>query len=205
MPYVREKLATIVGGWGESNSAEKLMQYAEKQGWWDLWTAIVRTTHDSKLFNRETQRLLDDKQLDSSARKERLRGLAGVSREWSWPGFGLARVHSLDDDTAVVLYQRYPELLRGPFKSHVVPNWRGGPKLLAAALDASDEELVDLLASRYVTRVGYDSAWNRKEQSKTLASAGDLSAIYQSLRDRDQATFARRAANILTQIPAFAI
>jgi hypothetical protein len=38
--------------------------------------------------------------------------LAGVSREWNWAGFGLAHVPSLNDETAVLLYDRFPQVLR---------------------------------------------------------------------------------------------
>lgn len=206
LPYIREKLETIVGGWYGRDAAGPFLEFAESQGWWDLWTAVVRTSTDPRIFNREIDRLLVDARLDDMTRRERLRALAGVSREWNWPGLGLASVHSLDDDLAVRLYQRYPELVRGPFKPHVVPRWwHGGPKLLSAALTAGDEELVDLLASRYVTRAGYKSAWNQKEQDKTLQSARQLAEVYQGLRDRDEPAFARRAGHVLTQIPAFAI
>src|SRR6185437_15734015 len=112
----------------------------------------VRSPSEPKLFNQEVRGVLDNRDLDDATRIERLRALAGVSREWNWPGIGLARVHSLDDEVATRLYQRYPQLIRGPFKPHVVPRWwHGAPKLLAAAQQADDDELVDLLASRYVT------------------------------------------------------
>src|SRR5262249_31714685 len=76
---------------------------------------------------------------------------------------------------------------------------------LAAAQKAGDDDLVDLLASRYLTRARYEGAWFGKEQDAIIRIAADLAASYQSLRDRDAAAFARRAAGILTQVPAFAI
>ncbi len=205
MPYVREKLDTIIGGWN-STAPDAFLKLAETNGWWDLWTAVVRVGRDPKVFNRETIRLLDEARLGEADRIERLRGLAGVSQEWNWPGVGFACVHSLDDELATKLYRRYPDLVRGPFKPHVVPTWwQGGPRLLAAAEDAGDHDLVDLLASRYVTRAGYGYVWNKKEHDKLLEAAERLANTYQSLRDRDEAAFARRAGNVLTQIPAFAI
>ena len=63
--------------------------------------------------------------------------LAGVSQEWNWAGVGIARVHSLQDDIAARLYQRYPRLVQGAFKPNIVPKWwQGGPRLLAAARTA---------------------------------------------------------------------
>ncbi len=205
LPYVREKLETIVGGW-HGSTPEPLLKFARDRGWWDLWAAIVRTTTDQKYFNAEVAALVDDRDLENNVRVERLRALAGVSQEWNWPGLGLARVHSLQDDIAARLYRRYPKLIHGPFKPNVVPTWwQGGPLLLAAAQASGDEQLVDLLASRYVTRVNYAYAWMPKEQSVILKVAEDLAIAFQTLRERDEAAFARRAANVLTQIPAFAI
>jgi hypothetical protein len=206
MPYVRSKLDTIVGGWYGS-SAEPFLYLACERGWWDFWAAVVRTTHDPKVFNAEVARLLDEMQLPDYIRIERLRALAGVSQEWNWPGVGFARVHSLQDDIATKLYQRYPTLISGPFKPNIVPTWwQGGPQLLAAAQASSDDELVDLLASRYVTRTGgYDPFRKRAQQDVILEAAADLAKALQTLRAWDEAAFARRAANILTQIPAFAI
>lgn len=206
MPYIREKLDSILGGWGSQGSTEPVLRLAEARGWWDLWTAVVRTVTDPKIFNRETERLLDDERLDDATRQARLRALAGVSHEWNWAGVGLAFVHSLNDELATKLYARYPELIRGPFKPHVLPRWwQGGPQLLSAAVAAGDEELIDLLASRYVTRSGHASAWDRKEQSKILQTAQELALYYQDLRDGDDAAFARRAGNVLTQVPAFSV
>ena len=190
MPYVREKLDSIVGGWSGS-SPKPLLRLARERGWWDLWAAVVRTAHDPKYFNEETSRLLDDAEIDDATRVERLRALAGVSQEWNWAGVGIARVHSLQDDIAARLYQRYPRLVRGAFKPNIVPTWwQGGPRLLAAAQDARDDELIDLLASRYVTQAGNERAWQRTVLDVILKAADDLATSYQALRDRDEAMFA---------------
>ena len=162
--------------------------------------------HVPKHFNEETRRVLDDKELDDARAWDRLNALAGVSREWNWPGVGLARVHPLEDDLAARLYRRYPQLVRGPFKPNVVPAWwQGGPQLLAAAQKAGDHELVDLLASRYVTRAGWEGVLFHNPTKTLLKVAEELAVSFQDLRERDEAEFARRAANILTQVPAYAI
>jgi len=205
MPYVREMLESIVGGWYGS-TPEPLLELARQRGWWDLWAAVARSSHVPKHFNDEFRRVLEDVGLDDATRVERLSALAGVSREWNWPGFGLARVHSLDDDLATRLYRRYPQLVHGPFKPNVVPRWwQGGPQLLAAAQKAGDDELVDLLASRYVTRAGWEGLSFSPQVKALLKVAEELAVSFQNLRERDETAFARRAANILTQVPAFAI
>jgi hypothetical protein len=203
--YIREKLTTIVGGW-HGSSPEPFLQLAQAKGWWDLWAAVVRSSTDAKPFNRETRKLVEDHQLEDAVCIERLRALAGVSSEWNWPGLGLARVHQLEDDIATRLYRRFPQLVRGPFKPNIVPTWwQGGARLLAAAQEAGDDDLVDLLASRYITRAGWEGAFDRKAQDTMLKVAEQLAQSFQSLRGRDEVLFARRAANVLTQIPAFAI
>jgi hypothetical protein len=205
MPYIRQKLDTIIGGYYGS-PAKPFLELATQEGWWDLWASVVRTASDPKIFNEETSRLLDDRQLEDATRVERLRALAGVSQEWNWPGIGFAQVHSLEDEIATRLYRRYPKLVHGPFKPNIVPTWwQGGPRLLAAAQESGDDELVDLLASRYVTRAA--SVWmgQRKQQDAILETAARLAVSYQTMRDRDDAKFARRAAIVLTQVPAFVI
>jgi hypothetical protein len=205
MPYVREKLESVVGGWNAS-PPEPFIEMGREEEWWDLWAATVRSVGIPKYFNKEMQRLLDDPDIDDPARVERLKALAGVSREWNWAGIGLARVHMLEDDVAAGLYRRYPQLVHGPFKPNVVPTWwQGTPKLLDAARKAGDAELVDLLASRYATRAGFDGLFYAKQQKALLETAEELASSYQDLRDRDAIGFARRAANILTQVPAYAI
>ena len=205
LPYVRAKLADLLGGWF-TNRAKPFVKLAERKGWWDLWAAVIRANRDAGLFNEALAGLLADKAISEDDRLGRLRALAGVSREWNWPGFGLAMVHGLKDELAVQLYRRYPALIRGPFKPHVTPTWwQGYPQLLAAAQETGDEELIDLLASRYATQVRWEVIWNRKERDRIMATADDLGDYYQRIRDRDPVLFARRAANVLTRIPAYAI
>src|SRR5262249_42543964 len=63
MPYVRQKLDTIVGGWYGS-APDPLLHLARQRGWWDLWAAIVRTANEPKYFNRAVRELLDDGEPD---------------------------------------------------------------------------------------------------------------------------------------------
>jgi hypothetical protein len=201
MPYVQEKLKEVYGGWYGSKP-EPLVALAESRGWWDLWAEVIRTGSDDKLFNKHVGQLLVVSKVPEADRLSRLAALAGVSREWNWPGFGLARVHALNDELAATMYRRYPHLIHGAFRPHVTPTWwQGYPKLLQAGQEAGDEDLIDLLASRYVTRVRY--GWGGAKD--LLATADRLATDYQALRDRDPMAFARRAANVLTRIPAYSI
>jgi hypothetical protein len=220
MPYVRSKLSDLIGGWRDYKG-DKTKRYAElaaQNGWWDLWAAAIRCTGRAELFNSAVSELLRERPADPSrARRagrglveaeivERLRALAGVSLEWNWPGFGLAIVHTLEDDLAAELYERYPRLVHGPFKPHVLPRWHQGfPKLLAAVQKAGDEDFEDLLASRYVTRAVTRYWYTEGSVDKVVVTANELGDRYEALRQTAPEQFARRAANVLTQVPAYSI
>ena len=205
MPYVRAKLAETIGGWGRDNDATRFVELAEARGWWDLWAATVRTAPNAKLLNTCVGKLMRDATLSDATRRERLAALAGVSREWNWSGIGLARIHTLDDNLACLVYGRYPDLIRGPLLPNITPTWwQGTPSLVKAAQDAHDDDLVDILASRYATRIAWRRRWNPKEKPDAVEiTVGELAVYYQAIRDRDATAFARRAANVLTRIPAY--
>ena len=134
MPYVRAKLEETIGGWGKDEHAKRFVDLAERKGWWDLWSASIRAASNAKLFNECVGKLMRDETLGDDTRRERLKALAGASREWNWPGLGLAIIHHLDDDLACLVYARYPDLVRGPLRANVTPTWwRGYPNLLKAA------------------------------------------------------------------------
>ncbi len=115
-------------------------------------------------------------------------------------------MHSLRDSVATLLYNRYPDLIHGAFQPNVAPSWwQGYPNLLAAAQTAGDEELIDTLASRYVTRPRLRYAFANKSHDQLVDTANALAEEYQLLRERNPAEYARRAANALSRIPAYSI
>ena len=79
-------LSQVSGGWIRRGPYGKLADHARDKGWWDLWAALVRTCSGPKEFNREISVLLDEQSLPESDVISRLLALAGVSREWNWPG-----------------------------------------------------------------------------------------------------------------------
>lgn len=206
MAYVRAKLEETIGGWGRDDDAKRFVALAERNGWWDLWAAVARTATYPKLLNECVGKLMRDESLTDEIRRERLTALAGVSREWNWPGLGLARIHALDDNLACLVYARYPDLIRGPLRPNVTPTWwHGHPNLIEMAQTAHDDDLVDTLASRYATRISWRRRWNPKEQPDAEErTTSQIAAYYQAIRDRNAVEFARRASNVLTRIPAYA-
>ncbi len=204
-PYVRSKLNDLVGGWGRDKEAKRLTDLAQSREWWDLWTATVRSGPEN-LFAPSVAKVLVDNALSDSMKRERLKALAGVSQEWNWAGMGFARIHNLDDKVAELLYDRYPDLVRGPYRSHVTPRWwgQGFPKLVARALAANDIELLDTLAARYATQVSWRHRADRPDKiSPQEVTASELARYYQAIRDRGEEEFARRAASVLTRVPAY--
>ena len=199
-PYVMRHLQEVWGGWLARGKYGKLADYAREKGWWDLWAALVRTCSAQKEFQTEVQRLINDRATPEGDIVRRLLALAGGSREWNWPGLGVTVVRSLDDAVALSLYERFPELIHGPFKLHVQPNaWSKAPfRLLHRFLESSDEEMIDFMASRLVTR----SRWGSSPQ---LLEEGAVLANYYEALKANETVFSRRAANVLTQIPAYAI
>jgi hypothetical protein len=207
-PYIQAKLADVVGGWGRDKQAQRMIDLAAARGWWDLWAAALRAGPPGP-YSKGVAGLLKDGSLSDGVKRERLRALAGVSQEWNWPGLGLARIHSLEDEVASSLYQSYPDLVRGPFRAHVTPNWwsKGYAKLVRLAQSANDTELMDALAARYATHVSWERRFGRGTgKADPLAdTAGQLARYYQNIRDRNEEEFARRAANVLTRVPAYAM
>jgi hypothetical protein len=178
-----------------------MADYARDQGWWDLWSALIRTCASPKEFSKQVLQLVENHSAPEKVVVERLLALAGASREWNWPGLGITTVHQLEESVALALYSRFPDLVRGPFKLHVQANISGATytKLLEHFIAVGDEEMIDHLASRIVTRSG---RWGNA--SKLLADAVKLADYYLALKS-DGAIFSRRAASVLGRVPAYSI
>lgn len=202
LPYIGKHLRQVWTPWLTQGSYGRLVALARQRGWWDLWAGAVRTCARPKDFNAEVQALLDQRALPEATVRERLLLLAGVGREWNWGRFGAAQVQQLDDATAVAFHQRFPDLLRGPWKLHLqLSGWGPGlPRLTARLIAQDDAPLIDFLASRMATRgnLGWGAV-------KTEDAAEPFAAYYEQLKARDERTFGVRAIAVLGQIPAYAI
>lgn len=200
-PYVIRHLRSVWGGWLTRGSYGKMADYAREKGWWDLWAALIRVCSETGEFNKQVRLLVEDTTTPEPDVVARLMALAGASREWNWPGFGLATVHQLNVGLALKFYERFPDLIRGPYRLHVQPNLWGEnyAKLLDRFMAVGDEEMIDSLASRVVTR------YERWGNAPKLVEEADKLADYYAALKSDEAIFSRRAANVLSKVPAYSI
>lgn len=196
IPYIRRHLRELPMGF-DAGTIKQLVALAAGRGWWELWAGLLLICGGEALHSRAVLDLIGDRVLPEQDCRRRLALLSGVSREWNFAGFGLARIQHLTPAAAVALYTRFPDLARGPFRAQLAPGYQdGGDALLALAIERGDGDFVDFLASRLCTR-----EWLSGSLQKAVERAADH---YQGLRASD-ADFARRAALVLTQIPAYAI
>jgi hypothetical protein len=201
VPYVLKHLRNIWPRWHGMNGYGKLLDRAYADGWWDLWSALLRGSAKVEDWNKVVLSLVADEQLPGDEVQRRLLLLTGVGREWNIGGFSLANVQQLDDRTALALYERFPELVRGPFKLHLQTGfWTSLPKLIKRIVAANDETLIDFLASRLINRSR--SFW---AMGKPMEDIVPLAEYFETMRARDPSLFASRAANVLTQVPSYTI
>lgn len=196
--YAQSHVADLRRGWFRG-SFGTLIDLALKNGWLDFWSALLRICGDQKEFVRAVDNLLDSTALSQHQIEQRLVLLAGPSREFNAGPFGFARVHLLDDRTAVKMYKRLPALLRGPFKLHISLTWgHAYRELTEAAIAANDEAIIDFLASRAITREY--SYWSKD----VVTTAKRLSTYFENLIPHAD-EFSRRATSVLSQVPAYSI
>lgn len=199
-PYLMNRSSAFRGSLFGRGDYGNAADYARERGSWDLWAALVRSGASDKEFSQIVLGLVKDRTLADADVIDRLRALAGTSSEWNWPGLGIARVHSLEELVALALYERFPDLVRGPFKLHVHPDpWRKVyTQFTEHVMAVGDEEMIDHLASRVVTR----ARWGKSDEMTVLADK--LADHYQTLK-ADETVFSRRAASVLGRVPAYSI
>jgi hypothetical protein len=201
-PYLMKRLDSLwtFGFYGQ-NKQNKLLEHAREQGWWDIWSVLVRKS-DNNQYNEEVLALVKDRKQPDEVIFRRLVMLSGASSEWNWGRFAWQQIQHLQDKTAVALYERFPELVQGPFRKHLSPGWWGADNLLkltAEVLKKDDVVVIDHLASQVVLRGRY--AYQAENLKKM---GGQLLKYYEKLRTTPVA-FARRVASVLGQIPAYSI
>jgi hypothetical protein len=199
IPYLSKKLFTVRSRFFLPSGFDRMLSLSEQKGWFDFWAALLRTSGRPVEYNREVARLLSDARTPERHIVDRLRMLAGVAREFNYPGFSLAVIPPLDEPVALQMYARFPDLVRGPFRASVAASWgRSYHRFIDRLIAVGDEDMIDYMASRFITRGGYFT------QKKQLEEADRLADYYQNLKV-DEPGFARRASAVLGRIPAYAI
>ncbi len=200
LPYVRAHLRDVLAYWGRKGYS-LLDQLASTRGWVDFRIALVMTCGRPQAYNAALAETLDGS-LEPGERLRRLTLFSGVSQAWHAAGWGLARDHALDEALALRIYGHHPDLVRTVFKAHITPTWRESYiELFERAWAAGDAEITDHLASRYATR----GAWSDARQAGGSDPVVDRVAERLASLRLPEADFARRAAGILTRIPAGSI
>jgi hypothetical protein len=204
VPYLMKHLDSLwIWGYYGRNQQNKLLEHARGHQWWDIWSILIRKS-DNKQYNEEVLALVKDRKQPDEVIFRRLVMLSGASSEWNWGRFAWQQIQYLQDKTAVALYERFPELIHGPFRKHLSlsPGWWGTdglPKLTEMALKNEDTVVIDYLAGEMV-RMGRYAYLNKKLETP----AERLCSYYEKLR-AEPVTFARRVASVLGQIPAYSI
>jgi hypothetical protein len=207
LPYVLRNVGAIRSSWSWAFGRAKnpkalvaLIALADQRGYLDLWGALLRTAATRELFDAEVARLVQHPTLPDTEVADRLRRAAGLGREYNFAGGSAAEVKYLDEKTARALYERFPELLRGPYRVHVAPGSHGAyPSVVRRALEVGreDEELSTFFGARL--------ALLHPRWGDTKSIGKSIDNLCEALEAMPEATFVERAAAILSRIPAFAI
>lgn len=207
VPYLLRQARSVFPSWrfwggrSEAKGLPQLLELAHRNGWLDVWATLLRISATAETWNAEVRKLVEDRQLPEAEVRHRLLLLAGAGSEMNFPGVSFAQVQPLEDPVAVALYERLPDLMRGPFRMHASPWWYVGyPKLAERVLAKKDEPLIDYLASR----AAMQHLQHTRKQSQWPQTVEALAAHYEALPEKDGA-FARRASNALSMMPAYAI
>lgn len=202
LPYVMKHARSAFPRWGffgqrQAKGLPELLALCARQGWWDTWAKLLNTSATAELWDKEVSRLVIDRNRPEAEVRRLLLSLTGAGAEWNQAGFSLANVQPLTDATAVALYARFPDLLRGAYRMHASVGYRHAlPKLVSAALFARDEELLDFLASRHAM-LQLHAGTREHEDSVT-----QLTRHYEGLPNE---AFVQRAAAVLSMIPAYSV
>lgn len=183
LPYLRNHLGHV-GLYGSREYA-RLRDLAAARGWGEFHAYLVRTCGGPREYQKLVASVVADHASSDEDVIRKLYQVTGLT--------GTEPAQSLGEETAVAVYRRFPDLLRGPFRHLVYLPWGQEKRsLLAEALAANDELLIDHLAAQALPRCHPEPAIDQ------------LADHYAALRDRP-AEFARRAVSVLTRVPAYGL
>jgi hypothetical protein len=194
LAYLERHAAEV---WSPSRRSgyEEMAGLAQRRGWWELWATLIRSCAPPGQYDREVMALLQDANAEEASLRQRLLVLAGV---WSPLGGARrpARLKPLREETLLALYRRFPHLARGPFRPQLDPSpTRPLSRLVALALEDSDEELIDHLATRLAAHRARSGAERLLESARRIA-------VHLGSRASSEEELDRRAAAILRRVRA---
>ena len=194
LPYLLEHAADV---WqrGRREGYEPMLDLARHQGWWELWALLLRSAGTAAEYDREVLALVRERDVADAEIRLRLALLAGAGALAENP----TRIKLLKEATLVALYERFPHITRGPFRSQIEPLvTRPLTGLLELAAARRDDELIDVLAARLAACV-------ERSGGDRLMRSASLAADYLSSPAADAAAVSRRIVSILKRIPAHAM
>jgi hypothetical protein len=153
LPYL-ERHAAEVWSPRRRSGYEEMLELAHRRGWWQLWATLLAACAPPAQYDREVMALVSDAQTADAELRQRLLVLAGV-----WAPLHTGAPHkrvarALKEDTLLALYERFPHLARGPFRTQLDPSAsRPLSRLIDLALERRDAELVDHFAARLAARL----------------------------------------------------
>ena len=195
LPYVMLHVGDV---WSTKRHGayQELVDLARNREWWDLWCAVLRAGASAAEYDREVLGLAGDRATPEPQLLHRLLQLAGIGAPHG------ARPHRnklLSEDTILALYERFPHLVRGPYRNQLDPTPRRPlTGVLELAIRQKDDELMELLAARLAVRA------DRTGGDELLQAAAYMARQLQAMA-RDGNALERRSAAVLKRIPAQAI
>ena len=194
LPYL-ERHAAEVWSPRRRSGYEEMLELAQRRGWWQLWANLLASCASPAQYDREVMALVADTQTADAELRQRLLVLAGV-----WAPLQEGQPHrraarALKEETLLALYERFPHLARGPFRTQLDPSAsRPLSRLIDLAVEHRDTELVDHFAARLAARL-------ERSGAERLMQAVARMAEHLSGGADVRADLGARAARIVQQLP----
>jgi hypothetical protein len=190
LPYLLQHAHEV---WSKERRAgyEEIVDLARRGGWLELWVALLGSCASAAEYDREVMSLVQDRSKTEPDQYQRLLVLAAAG---SKPAPG-GRLRPLRDGTVLALYDRFPELARGPYRAQLDPSpSRPRSGLIEKAVERLDDELIDMVAARLAVRA-------ERSGAERLLAVAATTARYLETTVVDRTSLGRRASAILRRVP----
>lgn len=191
LPYLQQHKHEI---WSADRRSgyEQIMDLARREGWLELWAALLGACASAAEYDRETTSLVQDQ---GTAEPELVRRLVSLASAGSSLASGGRRRKLLRDGTLLALYDRFPDLVRSAFQAQLDPSpSRPRSGLMERAIERRDDELIDLVAARLAVR-------SERSGAERLLGVAAITARYLETSLTDAIGLGQRAAAILEHVP----